>query len=101
VRLDEDFVDDLDADGFGSCADSFEEAGECEVSGSAEDAVGGADDEGDGLGGEDVMAETCFVELVEDEGFHVVGIELEEGCGEGYSGLDVVVDFERHLSEEN
>ena len=67
VGLHEDAVDVVDADGFVGAADGLDEAADAEVSGLAEDAVGGADDEVDGRWGEGVVAESDAVEFAEDE----------------------------------
>ena len=98
--LDEDFVDNVDGDGFGTCPDCFDEAGDAKISTPSEVSVGGANDEGDGLFGEDVVSEPGLVELFEDEFFHVVGVEFEEGSGEGDSGFDVFIDAQGHGGEE-
>jgi len=75
-------------------ADGLDEGSDAEVSGSAEEAFCGADDEGEGVFGEGVVSESGAVELVEDEFFDGFGRESWEEGGVGDAGADFFVDGE-------
>ena len=83
VRLHEYGVDLAEFDGAGLVADGFEQAAQTEVSGGAQDAFGGLDDEVEGLVAEGAIVQTDGGELTGDEGMHVIGCELLGSFGQG------------------
>jgi hypothetical protein len=62
VRLNEDAVDLLEIDGAGLVADGFEQRAQAEVFGAAQEALAGAHDQGEGVGGEGVVAQTAAID---------------------------------------
>jgi len=98
--LDEDAVDLLEVDGASFIANGFQERAEAEVAEFAEQSVGGADDEVDGLLGEGVVTEADAVQLVQEEFFEVVRCEFLEQGGVGNAAPDVLIDGEREVGEE-
>ena len=60
--MEQDAVDLLEIDAFGLVRHSFEQTGLTKVAGAALEAVGGADDEGEGFLGKGVVGETDSVE---------------------------------------
>ena len=67
VGLDEDAVDLFEVHDAGLVADGFDQRAQAQVAGAAQKAFAGADDEGQGFGGEGVVAQPGAVELVEDK----------------------------------
>ena len=100
VRLQEDAVDLVEADDLLAVSDGFEHGGETEVADPPEDALGGADDQGDGVFAEGVVAEADDVELGIEEGLQVVGIEPGDTDGIGDAALDVLIDGQVQLVHE-
>jgi hypothetical protein len=100
MRLHEDGVDLLDADDLFAVSDGFEHCGDAEISGSAEYALGGADDQRYGVFAEGVVTEADDIELRVKESFHVVGIEALDSDGVGDAALDVLVDGQMQLVHE-
>ena len=68
VRLHQHAVDLLEVDGLGAVADGLEHGAEAQVARAAQDALGGAHDQVQGLLAEGVVPELDAVELGEDEG---------------------------------
>ena len=99
MRLNEDPIDLFEVNEFGLIADGFEQRADAEVFDSAEDAFGGADDEGDGFFGEGVVSETGAIELIEDKRSQILFIEFGHDDGEGDSGFDVFIDGEMDIEE--
>ena len=75
MRLQEDAVDVVDVDGFVGTADRFDQAADAEVFGSAQHAVGGANDQVDRGLGEGVVSQSDAVEFAEDEFAQGVGVQ--------------------------
>ena len=91
VGLEQDAVDLLEIDAFGLVAHGFEQTGQATVAGAAQEAIGGADDEGEGFLGKGVVGE--------DEAADLVGVESGDDDRKGNAGLDVLVDV-RGMSAE-
>ena len=85
MGLNKDFINNINRDGFCFSSDSFDKAGDAEVSASSQVTISGADDEGERLHSEYIVSKSGFIELSKDKGFHVIGIEPEEVCREGNS----------------
>jgi len=100
VRLQEDAVDLVEADDLLAVSDGFEHGGETEVADAPQNPFGGADDEGDGVFAEGVVAEADEVELGIEEGLQVVGIEPGDTDGIGDAALDVFIDGQVQLVHE-
>jgi len=100
VGLKQDAVDLFEVGGFGAVADSFEEAGQGDVPGAADEALGGSDDEIERLGGECLVGEADLVELAEDEVADLIGIEFGQEDRVGDAAFDVVVDGEVDFGQE-
>ena len=67
VGLNEDAVDLLEIDGADLVAHRFDQGAETEIAGAPQQAFGGADDEGQGLRAESVVAQAGAVELSQDK----------------------------------
>ena len=67
VGLHEDAVDLFQIDDAFLVADGFEQGAQAEVLGAAQESFAGADDEGQGVVGEGVVAEAGAIELVEED----------------------------------
>lgn len=100
MRLKEDAVDLFEANDVFAVPDGFEHGGEADVAQPAQDALGGADHEGDGVLGEDIVAKADEVELGVEESPHVFGVEPGDLDGIGDAALDVLVDGEMKLVDE-
>jgi hypothetical protein len=94
MGLDEDTVDLLEVDDAELVADRFNEAGEAEVACAAQEALAGADDQGQGVLREGVVAQAGAVQLREDELLGGLGAEAWEDDGVGDAGADFLVDGE-------
>ena len=81
VGLDEDAVDLGQIDGADLGADGFDEAGQRKVTCAAKKAFAAAHDEGEGFGGEDVVAQAAAVEFIQHEGLNGFGTESRTGGG--------------------
>ena len=92
MGLDEHLVDLFEVDGAGLVAHGFNEAGEAEVAGSAQEAFAGSDDQGQGVVGEGVVAQGGAVELGEDELLGFLGAQAGKECRIGDTGADFLVD---------
>ena len=99
MRLHEDTVDLIEADFALSLADGFEQGSDAEVAYAAQDAFGRAYGECEGVIGKGAVGQPAPVELVEDEGFDVVGRERFEMHGVGDAASDVVVDAQAEFNE--
>ena len=100
MRLEQDAVDLFEIDAFGLIAHGFQETGEAKVAGATQEAIGGADDEGESFLGKSVVGETDGVELTEDEVMDLVGVEPGDDDRKGDAGLDVLVDAEVEIGQE-
>jgi len=100
VGLEQDAVDLFEIDAFGLIADGFEQTGQTQVAGATQEAVGGADDEGEGFLGKGVVGEADGIELADNELVDLVGIEPGDDDGKGDAGLDVLVDAEVKIGQE-
>ncbi|MFC1758390.1 tyrosine-type recombinase/integrase [Planctomycetota bacterium] len=78
--------------GAGRCADCFEHARQTQISAATKDAVGRANDQFDGSGGERVVRETDAIELTFDELSHRLVIQTPRDDGIRHSALDILVD---------
>lgn len=94
MRLEKDAVDLFEVDRAHAVSDGLEQSRDAQVSRSPEQAFTRADDEVEGLGGEDAVGEGDAVELAEDPAAHVVGGELGELGGVGDAAANVLVDGE-------
>jgi len=94
VGLDEDAVDLGQIDGADLGADGFDEAGQRKVTCAAKKAFAAAHDEGEGFGGEDVVAQAAAVEFIQHEGLNGFGTESGQGDGVGDAGSDLLIDGE-------
>lgn len=107
VWLHEDAVDLFQIDDAFLVADGFEQGTQAEVLGATQEPFTGADDEGQGVVGEGVVAETGAIELVEEELLDVFGTQTGEHDGVGDAGADFFVDAElegleqRRLADED
>ena len=81
-------------DAAGLVADGFDEGAQAEVAGVAQDARAGSYDEGEGFGGEGVVAEAGAIKLVEEELLDVFGTEAWQHDGVGDAGADLLMDAE-------
>ena len=68
--------------------DGFEQGAQSEVSRPAQESLGGADDQGERLVGEDVVSEAGAIELVEEELLDVFGRQAREDDRVGSAGAD-------------
>ena len=93
--LTEDAVDLLDIDGAGLIADRFDEGREGDISGSAQNTLGGTDDKGHGVLGEDVVADSGAIKLVEEKGFDLFRGQRFENDRIGHPRSYFLVDVER------
>ena len=100
MGLNEDVVNLLEIDRAGLVAHGFDERRQTEVAGPAQQALGGADDEGQGVGGEGVVAQAGAVELGQDEGFGGLGSEAGQDDRIGDPGTNLLVDRERERLEQ-
>ena len=75
MGLDEDAVDLFEVHDAGLVADGFDERAQAQVAGAAQESFAGADDQGQGVGGEGVVAQAGAVELVQDELFDGFGTQ--------------------------
>lgn len=100
MGLDEDAVDGIDADGLVGVADRLEHAGETEIAGPAQNAVGRADDQFESRLGKSVVPETYAIELAMNEGAHVIGIEPFGDDGVSDPALNVLVDGEGQVTQQ-
>jgi len=100
VGLKKDAVDLGQVDVSHAVAHGLEESGEADVAGRAEDALGGADDQGERVLGEGTVSEGDAVELREDEARDVFGREALYDDGVGDAALDVVVHRERQRVQQ-
>jgi hypothetical protein len=69
MGLNEDAVDLFEIDDAGLVADGFDERSQAKVAGAAQHAFAGADNEGEGLGREAVVAQAAAIQLIEDKLF--------------------------------
>ena len=69
MGLNEDAVDLFKVHDAGLVADGFDERTQAQVAGAAQEAFAGADDEGQGFGGEGVVTQTGAIQLIENKGF--------------------------------
>ena len=93
VGLQEDAIDVVDVDGLVGGADGLDQAANAEITGLAQDAVGGADDQVDGEAREGVVAEANAVEFAQDEVAQGVRGEAFGDDRVGDAAFDVVVDL--------
>lgn len=100
MRLHQDAVDVVDVDGSVLRADGFDQASHGVVSGLAEDAVGGTDDEVEGVGRKGVMTKSGAVELTQQEVAHQIGPEAFGDDRIGDAAFDVLVDAQIHRGEQ-
>ena len=100
MRLDEHAVDLIEIDDSVVLPDGLEQATGAQIFGPSDDAVCGADDQGYCLFGEAIMPEPGLVELPQDEGLHVIGVELFDGGGESDSAFDILVHLQGKLHEQ-
>jgi hypothetical protein len=70
-------------------AHGLDERAQAEVAGASQESLAGADDEGEGLGGEGVVAQAGAVELVEDERFDGFGAQAGQQGRVGDAGADL------------
>ena len=94
VGLEQDAVDVGQLDGFGIVTDGFEQGGNAKVAGTTQEAIGGADDEIERLGGKGTMSQAAEVELGQDEVVDLVGVEPRQRNRIGDAGFDLFVDGE-------
>ena len=94
VGLEQDAVDVGQLDGFGIVADGFQQRGDAQVARTTQEAVGGADEEIERLGGKGAMSQAAQVELGEDKIVDLFGVEARERNRIGHAGLDFLVDGE-------
>ena len=92
MGLDEDAVDLFEVHDAGLVADGFDERAQTQVAGAAQQAFAGADDEGQGFGGEGVVAQAGAVELVQDERFDGFGSQARQQRRVSDAGADFLVD---------
>jgi len=100
MGLQEDFVDLFEIDNFGVVADGLDEGGDDEVAGSAQEAFGGADDEGESVLGEGIVTEAGPIELIEDKPLDGFGREARQECRVSDPGSDFLVDGQGQGLEE-
>jgi len=79
MGLEQDAVDMGQLDGFGVVADGFQERGDAQVAGTTQEAIGGADDQIERLGGKSAMSQAAEVELGQDKSVDLLGVEPWEG----------------------
>lgn len=79
MGLNEDVVDLLELDGADLVAHGFDQRAQAQVAGAAQQALGGADDQGQGVGAEGVMAQAGAVQLGQDKLFG--GLRVPGGAG--------------------
>jgi YD repeat-containing protein len=107
VGLDEHAVDLLDVNGAGLRAHGFDECGQAEVAGAAQEAFGSAHHEGEGVLREGVVSESGVVELLEDERLDGFRSQAWHHHGVGDARADLFVDRQaeglqqRRLSDEH
>ena len=87
-------VDLLEVHGADLVADGFDEAGQAEIARAARQSLGGAHDQSEGVGGEDIVAQARAVELGQDEGLGGLGAETGQDRRIGDPGADFLVDRE-------
>jgi hypothetical protein len=100
VWLDKNAVDQIEINGFLLGPDRFQETAQTEVSGSAEDPVGGPDDEGDRFFCKGIVTQPGPVDLRKDEFFHLIGIETFHDDRVGNSGFDILIDLQSQGMKE-
>ena len=71
-------VDLFEVHDAGLVADRLDERAEAQVAGAAQEALAGADDQGQGFRGEGVVAQAGAVELVEDEALDGFGSQARQ-----------------------
>ena len=98
--LHEDFVDLLEIHGFGLIAHGFDEGGDTEIPGPAEEALCRTDDQGKRILGECIMSETGQIELVENEALDDLWSQPGQQRGIGDTGSNFLVDREGQCLHE-
>ena len=107
MGLDEDAVHLLEIDGADLIADGFDEGGQAEVAGAAQEPFAGAHEQCQGFGGEDVVAEACVIELTEDKALGRFWTQARQDDGVSNAGADFLVNGkgegleEGRLTDEN
>ena len=69
MRLDEHVIDLLEINDAGLVTDRFNESAQAEIAGAAQEALAGADDQGQGLSGKGVVTQASPIQLGQDKLF--------------------------------
>ena len=107
MGLNEDAVDLLEIDDADLVAHGFDERAQAQVAGAAQQALAGADDEGQGVRGEGVVAQAGAVQLGQDELLDGFGSQAGQDDRVSDAGADFLVDGQgqgleqRRLADED
>ena len=100
MGLDEHAVDVFEIDDAGLVAHGFDEGAQAEVAGASQQALAGADDQGQAFRREGVVAQPGAVQLAGDEGFDGFGTQARQHDRVGEAGADFFVDGEGQRLEQ-